>query len=74
MRPNGFVAAVIEAVNSGSDNWEANYYHRNKWSPAAREVYMHSRLVALGPEWAELQRCVLMVQHKIPFNALYRAD
>lgn len=59
-----FARAVMEAEHQQAGCWEAIYYQRAGWSPAARNVYMHSRAIALGPEWSQLQGIVVRMQIK----------
>lgn len=62
MKKNGFVEAVTSAIKQGSDVWEAVYYCGDHHNPSKRAAYMHSRQVALGPEWGEFNRCALMAR------------
>lgn len=54
---NPFVHAVTAAGPDGC--WEAELYYASKFDPRRRETYMETRRSALGPEWSELQRCVI---------------
>lgn len=68
-----FASAVTESVRTDSGCWEAIYYQRSGWSAAARNVYMHSRWIALGPEWGELQRTILHMKYKPDTRRAVRA-
>ena len=61
MKKNGFVEAVTTAINKDSDCWEAEYYCGFNFDFKRLAVYMHSRAVALGPEWESLQQCIVMI-------------
>lgn len=60
-----FVRSVMEAERQQAGCWEAIYYQRSGWSLAGRNVYMHSRQIALGPEWSELQGIVVRMQMRM---------
>ena len=52
-----FAKAVTDAGTDGI--WEGEYYCGNGFDPRRREVYLETRQSAIGPEWGELQGCVV---------------
>lgn len=70
MKKGGFVEAVTKAINGGGDPdcWESRYYCDDNFNPRKLNTYMHARRTALGPEWVEWRRCIMMMRGELPHN------